>query len=115
MERFPSSRPALITVHRDGERREWAHGELVARSAGLAGALAARGVRRGDVVMTLIDSRAEWVLTMLACFRFGAVALPCNPQLRRHDLELRIAAANPRLAVGGRAVSPPRSPAASRS
>ena len=30
----------------------------------------------------------------------GAVALPCNTQLRRKDLELRIAAAAPKLCVG---------------
>ena len=29
-------------------------GELIARSAGLSGALAARGVRRGDALMTLV-------------------------------------------------------------
>ena len=58
-------------------------------SAGLSGALAARGVGRGDVVMTLVGNRVEWVLAMLACWRMGAVALPCNTQLRRHDLELR--------------------------
>ncbi len=72
----------------------------IARSAGLSGAFAARGVRRGDVVMTLVGSRVEWVLALLACWRMGAVALPCNPQLRRKDLELRVAAANPKLAVG---------------
>ena len=62
--------------------------------------MAARGVERGDVVMTLVGSRLEWVLAMLACWRMGAVALPCNPQLRRKDLELRIAAASPKLCVG---------------
>ena len=50
--------------------------------------------------MTLVGSRVEWVLAMLACWRMGAVALPCNPQLRRKDLELRAAAADPKLAVG---------------
>ena len=50
--------------------------------------------------MTLVGSRIEWVLAMLACFRMGAVAMPCNPQLRRHDLELRVGAANPKLCVG---------------
>jgi acetyl-CoA synthetase len=30
----------------------------------------------------------------------GAVALPCNPQLRRKDLELRVGAADPKLAIG---------------
>ncbi len=100
LERFPAARTALVTIDRDGRRREWGFGELVARSAGLSGAFAARGVRRGDVVMTLVGNRIEWVLAMLACWRMGAIALPCNTQLRRHDLELRIAAADPRLCVG---------------
>ena len=69
-------------------------------SAGLSGAMASRGVGRGDAVMTLVGSRVEWVLAMLACFRMGAVALPCNPQPRRKDLELRIRAADPVLCIG---------------
>ena len=89
LERFPASKPALVTIDRDGERRVWAFGELIARSAGLSGALAARGVDRGDVVMTLVGNRIEWALALLACWRMGAIALPCNPQLRLHDLELR--------------------------
>jgi acetyl-CoA synthetase len=99
LERFPASKPALLTVDREGERRTWAYGELIARSAGLSGAFAARGVGRGDVVMTLVGSRVEWVLTLLACWRMGAAALPCNPQLRRHDLELRRDATAARLCV----------------
>jgi acetyl-CoA synthetase len=100
LERFPASRLALVTIGREGERREWHFGELIARSAGLSGALAARGVGRGDVVMTLVGSRIEWVLAMLACWRMGAIAMPCNTQLRRHDLETRINAADPALCVG---------------
>ncbi|HEY8082874.1 MAG TPA: AMP-binding protein [Solirubrobacterales bacterium] len=99
VERFPSARPALIEVDAEGGRRVHHFGELFARSAGLSGALASRGVERGDIVITLIGSRVEWVLTMLACWRMGAVALPCNPQLRRKDLELRARVANPKLAV----------------
>ncbi len=67
---------------------------------GSLGLLRRAGVKRGDVVMTLVGSRVEWVLAMLACWRMGAVALPCNPQLRRKDLELRAGAAGPKLAVG---------------
>ena len=100
LERFPASRPALVAISREGERRVWHFGELIAMSAGVSGALAARGVGRGDIVMTLVGNRIEWVLTMLACWRMGAVALPCNTQLRRHDLELRVDAAKPALCVG---------------
>jgi acetyl-CoA synthetase len=100
LERFPASRPALVTISSEGERRVWAFGELIARSAGLSGAFAARGVGRGDVVMTLVGNRVEWVLAMLACWRMGAVALPSNTQLRRAVLELRTRAAGPALCVG---------------
>ena len=100
VEAFPAARPALIEVTAEGEKRLHHFGELYARSAGLSGAFAARGVRRGDVVMTLTASRVEWVLALLACWRMGAVALPCNPQLRRKDLEVRVAGADPKLAVG---------------
>jgi len=100
VQRFPFAKPALLAIDAAGERRVWHFSELFAMSAGLSGAFAARGVHRGDVVMTLVGSRVEWVLAMLACFRMGAVAMPCNPQLRRKDLQLRTDAANPVLCVG---------------
>jgi acetyl-CoA synthetase len=100
MERSPASRLGIVAIDAEGGREDWHFGELIARSAGLSGAFAARGVRRGDVVMALIGNRIEWVLTLLACWRMGAVALPCSTQLRRHDLALRVSAANPRLCVG---------------
>jgi acyl-coenzyme A synthetase/AMP-(fatty) acid ligase len=100
MEPAPASTLGIVAIDAEGNRREWYFGELIARSAGLSGAMAARGVERGDVVMTLTGSRIEWVLAMLACFRMGAVVMPCNPQLRRHDIELRVGAAGPKLCIG---------------
>jgi acyl-coenzyme A synthetase/AMP-(fatty) acid ligase len=90
-------RLALVGLARDGTRREWAFGEVAERAARLAGTLAERGVARGDVVMTVIGNRPEWVLAMVACFRIGAVVLPCTEQLRAKDLALRIAATRPKL------------------
>ncbi len=93
----PPERLALVELARDGTRREWAFGEVAERSARLAGTLAARGIGRGDVVMTVIGNRPEWVFAMLACFRLGAVVLPCTEQLRAKDLALRIEQARPAL------------------
>jgi acyl-coenzyme A synthetase/AMP-(fatty) acid ligase len=95
----PPGARALVEVARDGRRREFTFGEVADSAARLAGGLLARGVTRGDVVMTLIGNRPQWVLTMVACFRIGAVALPCNEQLRAKDLRQRLAAAHPRLIV----------------
>jgi acyl-coenzyme A synthetase/AMP-(fatty) acid ligase len=95
----PPDRLALVELAHDGSRREWTFGAVADRSARLAGELARRGIGRGDVVMTLIGNRPEWVFTMVACFRIGAVVLPCTEQLRAKDLTLRIAAATPRLVI----------------
>ena len=56
-------------------------------------------MRRGDVVLTLVGNRPEWVLTMVACFRQGYVVLPCTEQLRAKDLRLRLEVARPALVV----------------
>jgi len=89
------SRLALVEIARDGARREWTFGDLAAAAGAMAGALRRSGVRRGDVVLTLIGNRPEWVLTMVACFRIGAVVLPCTEQLRANDLRLRLRIAQP--------------------
>jgi acyl-coenzyme A synthetase/AMP-(fatty) acid ligase len=90
---------ALVELTREGDRREWSFGEVADRSARLAGSLQRLGVKRADVVMTLIGNRPEWVLAMLACMRIGAVALPCTEQLRAKDLRLRLDVADPALIV----------------
>jgi acetyl-CoA synthetase len=91
----PAAAEALITIGRTGERRSWSFGEISDGAARLAGTLHAHGVRRGGVVMTLVGNRVEWVLAMLACFRSGAVALPCTEMLRAKDLALRLATTQP--------------------
>ncbi|TML06657.1 MAG: AMP-dependent synthetase [Actinobacteria bacterium] len=88
-------RLALVELARDGSRREWSFGEVADRSARLAGTLVANGIGRGDVVITLIGNRPEWVFTMIACLRIGAIALPCTEQLRAKDLRLRLDVGQP--------------------
>jgi acyl-coenzyme A synthetase/AMP-(fatty) acid ligase len=91
----PADRLALVELARDGARREWTFAQVADRSARLAGNLAWRGVGRGDVVLTLVGNRPEWVLAMVACFRLGAVVLPCTEQLTAKDLRLRLDVAQP--------------------
>jgi acyl-coenzyme A synthetase/AMP-(fatty) acid ligase len=90
---------ALVAIDRAARRSTHTFGELSDRAARLAGTLAATGVSRGDVVMTLIGNRPEWVHAMVACWRIGAVALPCTEQLRPADLRARIDVAAPRAIV----------------
>jgi acyl-coenzyme A synthetase/AMP-(fatty) acid ligase len=93
------TRMALVTIDAHGDRAEVAFGEVSDRSARLAGTLVARGVGRGDVVLTLVGNRPDWVYALVACFRIGAVALPCTKQLRPGDLRTRIELVEPRAAI----------------
>jgi acetyl-CoA synthetase len=96
VEKAPPNRIAMIALTRDGSRREIAFAEVADRSARLAGTLAKCGVTRGDVVMTVVGNRPEWVEAMVACFRMGAVVLPCTEQLRPKDLLARMEKVEPR-------------------
>ena len=93
------SRLALVAIGRDGDRRAISFGEVADRSARLAGALAARGVAAGDVVMTVVGNRPEWAYAMLGCWRMGAVAQPCAEQLRPADIRARMESVGPAAVV----------------
>jgi acetyl-CoA synthetase len=95
----PSERLALIELTREGDRREWTFGDVEQLLDSTAAALSELSVGRGDVVMTLIGNRVEWVTSLMGCFALGAVALPCTEQLRAKDLRLRLAVARPSLIV----------------
>ena len=99
LEAAPANERALVEISREGARREWRFGDVVRETNRVSARLQAEGLERGDVVLTLIGNRSEWVLAMVACFRLGLVALPCNEQLRAKDLELRLRVAQPRLVV----------------
>ena len=60
------------------------YGELAERARGLASALHARGVKRGDRIALFIDNGVEFVVGMLAALQLGAVFMPVNP-LTKHD------------------------------
>jgi acyl-coenzyme A synthetase/AMP-(fatty) acid ligase len=88
-----------LALSRDGARREISFGELSDRAAQVAGRMFENGVSSGEVVMTVIGNRPEWVEAMVACFRIGAVALPCTEQLRPKDLRDRMKLTEPRLVL----------------
>nr|WP_087561807.1 long-chain-fatty-acid--CoA ligase [Rhodococcus sp. NCIMB 12038] len=69
-------RPALVFR---GVTTTWA--DLRTRVSALAGALADRGVRRGDRVAVLMSNRPEFVETVLAANALGAIAVPVNFRL----------------------------------
>jgi acyl-coenzyme A synthetase/AMP-(fatty) acid ligase len=102
LERLARERPddeALRAVGPDGSVRSYTFAEAASEAAAAAGGLARLGIGRGDVVMTLMGARPEWVFALLGAWRLGAVALPCSEQLRAKDIAHRVGQAQPALVL----------------
>jgi acyl-coenzyme A synthetase/AMP-(fatty) acid ligase len=99
VEAAPADRLALVEIARDETRREWSFGDVARAARTLAAVMDDHGVRRGEVVVTLVGNQPDWVATMVACFRQGYVVLPCNEQLRAGDVRKRIEICEPALFV----------------
>lgn len=64
-----------------------------------ANALHERGVRAGDRVAVLLGNRPEFLVTVLACAKLGALFVPLNVRLVPRELEYIIQDAEPRVVL----------------
>jgi acetyl-CoA synthetase len=69
-------RTAILDVGADGRVDEIGYGALRADSNRLANVLAARGIKRGDRVAILLPQSPAVVLSHVAIYKLGAIALP---------------------------------------
>ena len=74
-------RPDTLNYKRDGRWNAISSDELLRRAGRIAAGLYALGVRRGDRVAILSESRAEWTLTDAGCLFAGAIDVPIYPTL----------------------------------
>ena len=70
--------PTVAVIHRgaDGTRQVWTYGQIKRASDGLAVALAAQGVGRGDRVAVLLAQHPFVLVAHMAVLKLGAVVLP---------------------------------------
>lgn len=77
-------REALVDVP---SGRRWTYAEFAADVDGLAYALLANGVAKGDRVGIWAVNCAEWMLVQYATARVGAIMVNINPAYRTHEVE----------------------------
>lgn len=82
-ERLPAdhNRPDALNYKREGRWLQLSTDEFLLRARRIAAGLYALGVRPGDRVALLSDSRVEWTLTDAGCIFVGAVDVPIYPTL----------------------------------
>ena len=96
MLRHDPSSLALIQMNARGEvARRITFGELKDEVERLAGWMAARGVKAGDVIATISTNRSEVVVTMLAAAALGAIWTASSPDLTAQAIIDRIGQVNP--------------------
>jgi oxalate---CoA ligase len=91
-----SPRPALRSPD---EGTTVTHAQLAAAAAGMAGALAAAGVGRGDRVAVVLPNGPEIVAMLFATAALGAAIAPLNPAYTEPECRFFLADLDPRLLV----------------
>ena len=74
-------RPDTLNYKRDGRWIAISSDEMLRRARHIAAGLYSLGVRRGDRVAILSESRAEWTLTDAGCLFATAIDVPIYPTL----------------------------------
>jgi long-chain acyl-CoA synthetase len=74
-------RPDLLNFKRDGSWQSISSDEMLVRIKRIAAGLYSIGVRHGDRVAILSESRVEWTLADAGCIFAGAIDVPIYPTL----------------------------------
>src|SRR2546421_3316225 len=74
-------KPDTLNYKRDGVWQSMSAREMLRRARWIALGLYSLGIRRGDRVALLSESRVEWVLADQGCIFAGAVGVPVYPTL----------------------------------
>ncbi|HVA36450.1 MAG TPA: AMP-binding protein [Candidatus Dormibacteraeota bacterium] len=82
-------RLGLVFLDKAGHERRYSFPEIARESKRYAAALRDQGIGKGEKVLVVIPKRPEWLFSMLALLRIGAVAVPSSEQLRAKDLLFR--------------------------
>jgi len=92
-EHLLATEPDLPSLIQDGHATSFA--QWWADSGRVAGALAARGVRAGDMVAIMLPSGQDFASGYLAALRLGAIASGVNPRLGPTEIEHILARSEP--------------------
>lgn len=79
-----------LAVSATGEEHHLSDPQLAELTRRIAAGLHARGIGAGDVVLVRLPKGPEWLCTMRAVFRLGAVALPCVEQVTDTEVAERV-------------------------
>jgi fatty-acyl-CoA synthase len=70
--------------------RSLTYGQVDAQSTALAAALSELGIGARDRIAVNMPNSAEWIVTLIASAKLGAVIVPLNPRLNHNELRYQL-------------------------
>ena len=86
---------AALSVREGDQWREVSYSSLARQSGTLASILRDQGVRAGDRVAIISESRPEWAVGFFGAFHAGAVIVPLDPRADQQELGLILSDCQP--------------------
>ena len=75
-DQYPPNKLAYKIINENMEEYDLSYGELKTQSTLIANGLKKRGIKKGDRIATLMGKSKEYLITLLAIWRIGAVHVP---------------------------------------
>ena len=88
--RLAPEKKAILWCNDKGEEKTITFKELSVMANQAANVLKSRGLKKGDIVMTMLNRRWEYWVTVIACHKAGIVIIPATFLLTPKDIEYRI-------------------------
>ena len=88
--RLTPEKKAILWCNDKGEEKTITFKELSVMANQAANVLKSRGLKKGDIVMTMLNRRWEYWVTVIACHKAGIVIIPATFLLTPKDIEYRI-------------------------
>ena len=96
-DQYPSNKLAYKIINENMEEYILSYGELKTQSTLLAHGLQKRGIKKGDRIATLMGKSKEYIITLLAIWRIGAVHVPLFTAFSTPAITLRVNGSNSKL------------------
>ena len=96
-DQYPSNKLAYKIINEKMNEYDLSYGELKTQSILMANGLRKRGVKKGDRIATLMGKSKEYIITLLAIWRVGAVHVPLFTAFSTPAIRLRVNRSNAKI------------------
>lgn len=86
-------RRAIVWINDEGEEHTFTYSDLMKKSNQVANMLIAHGIKKGDMVMSVLKRHYQFWFLVIALCKIGAVIIPATNQLMKKDYTYRFDAA----------------------